>query len=214
MTTHTTSFEQTPSTDAAATTAAASDALDPRDDLATAIALAGRALAAVRPDQYDAPTPCEDFDVRRLSSHLVAVLRRIAVIGRGEDPFSVPSFADELSDGAWARAWESAAREAADVWADPAILGRELRLPVGRLPGAAGALMYSHELTVHTWDLARATGQRPVWDESLVERALALVRRVLPAEARGGPIPFGPVTDVDADAPAIDRLVAWAGRRP
>lgn len=211
MTTDTTSFEQSPSTKAATP---AADALDPRDDLATAIALAGRTLAAVRPDQYDAPTPCEDFDVRRLSSHLVAVVRRIAVIGRGEDPFSVPSFADELADGAWAGAWESAAREVADVWADPGILGRELRLPVGRLPGAAGALMYSHELTVHTWDLARATGQRPVWDESLVERALTLVRRVLPAEARGGPIPFGPVTDVAADAPAIDRLVAWAGRRP
>lgn len=99
MTTDTTSFEQSPSTKAATP---AADALDPRDDLATAIALAGRTLAAVRPDQYDAPTPCEDFDVRRLSSHLVAVVRRIAVIGRGEDPFSVPSFADELADGAWA----------------------------------------------------------------------------------------------------------------
>ncbi|MEU9414868.1 TIGR03086 family metal-binding protein [Streptomyces sp. NPDC048272] len=229
MTSHTTSFQQSSSSDAAAdadATAAtgaadtgaspgtAADALDPRDDLATAIALAGRTLAAVRPDQYDAATPCEDFDVRRLSSHLVAVLRRIAVIGRGEDPFSVPSFADELADGAWADAWGAAAREAAEVWADPGILGRELRLPVGRLPGAAGALMYSHELTVHTWDLARATGQRPEWDTDLAERALALVRRVLPAEARGGPIPFGPVTDVAADAPVIDRLVAWAGRRP
>ncbi|MET9881960.1 TIGR03086 family metal-binding protein [Streptomyces sp. NPDC006430] len=187
---------------------------DPRQDLAAAVELAGRTLAAVRPDQYDAPTPCDEFDVRRLSSHLVAVVRRIAVIGRGEDPFSVPSFADEVADGAWAAAWEPGAREVARVWADPTVLDRSLRLPMGVLPGAAAAAVYTHELTVHTWDLATATGQRPDWDPALVERVSAVVRRALPAESRGGQVPYGEVVAVDADAPAIDRLVAWAGRRP
>ncbi|MFF4099665.1 TIGR03086 family metal-binding protein [Streptomyces sp. NPDC001903] len=187
---------------------------DPRLDLAAAVELAGRTLAAVRPGQYDAPTPCEEFDVRRLSSHLVAVVRRISVIGRGEDPFSVPSFADELADGAWAQAWEPAAREVAEVWADPGILGRRLRLPIGELPGAAAAAVYTHELVVHTWDLATATGQQPEWDPALIERVIAVVRRALPAETRGGRIPFAEVVTVGPDAPAIDRLVAWAGRRP
>ncbi|MFE9927997.1 TIGR03086 family metal-binding protein [Streptomyces sp. NPDC005533] len=187
---------------------------DPRADLATAVELAGRTLAAVRPDQYDAPTPCEEFDVRRLSSHLVAVVRRISVIGRGEDPFSVPSFADEIADGAWAAAWEPGAREVAKVWADPGILGRQLRLPIGVVPGAVAAAVYTHELTVHTWDLARATGQDPDWDAALIERVIDVVRRALPAETRGGRIPFAEVVAVGPEAPAIDRLVAWAGRRP
>ncbi|MFI9062166.1 TIGR03086 family metal-binding protein [Streptomyces sp. NPDC053429] len=189
-------------------------AFDPRPDLSAAITLAGRTLAAVRPDQYDLPTPCDEFDVRRLSSHLVAVLRRIAVIGRGEDPFSVPSFADELPDGAWAAAWAPAALEAESVWADDGILDRELRLPIGPKPGAVGAVIYTNELTVHTWDLARATGQHPAWDPALVERVLEVLRRSLPADRRGGPVPYGEVVAVDDDAPAIDRLVAWAGRRP
>ncbi|MFJ3201254.1 TIGR03086 family metal-binding protein [Streptomyces sp. NPDC086989] len=187
---------------------------DPRTDLAAAVALAGRTLAAVRSDQYDAPTPCDDFDVRRLSSHLVAVVRRIAVIGRGEDPFGVPSFADEIADGGWAAAWEPGARDVAQVWADPEILGRELRLPMGVLPGAAAAAVYTHELVVHTWDLARATGQQPEWDPALIERVRAVVTKALPAETRGGRIPFAEVVTVDPGAPAIDRLVAWAGRRP
>ncbi|WP_369779447.1 TIGR03086 family metal-binding protein [Streptomyces sp. R33] len=195
-------------------TPSATTTFDPRLDLAAAVELAGRTLAAVRPDQYDAPTPCDEFDVRRLSSHLVAVVRRIAVIGRGEDPFSVPSFADELADGAWAAAWEPGARAVAEVWADPAVLGRQLRLPMGVLPGAAAAAVYTHELTVHTWDLARATGQHPEWDAALIERVIAVVRRALPAETRGGRIPFAEAVPVDAGAPAIDRLVAWAGRRP
>ncbi|WP_078988681.1 TIGR03086 family metal-binding protein [Streptomyces sp. WM6372] len=209
---------ETPSTDSGATATGTdtvvASSFDPRLDLAAAVELAGRTLAAVRPEQYDAATPCDEFDVRRLSSHLVAVVRRISVIGRGEDPFSVPSFADEIADGGWAAAWEPGAREVAEVWADPGILGRQLRLPMGVLPGAAAAAVYTHELTVHTWDLARATGQQPKWDPALIERVIGVVRRALPAETRGGRIPFAEVVTVDPDAPAIDRLVAWAGRRP
>ncbi|MFJ3173584.1 TIGR03086 family metal-binding protein [Streptomyces roseus] len=200
--------------DAVTDSSVAPSSFDPRADLAAAVELAGRTLAAVRPEQYDAPTPCEEFDVRRLSSHLVAVVRRISVIGRGEDPFSVPSFADEVPDGGWAAAWGPGAREVAQVWGDPDILGRQLRLPIGVLPGAAAAAVYTHELTVHTWDLATATGQAPEWDAALIERVIGVVRRALPAESRGGRIPFGEVVTVDPGAPAIDRLVAWAGRRP
>ncbi|GAA1511493.1 hypothetical protein [Nocardioides humi] len=36
----------------------------------------------------------------------------------------------------------------------------------------------------------------------------------MPAEPRGGEIPFGPVVPVADDAPAYDRLVAWTGRDP
>ncbi|MFE2874208.1 TIGR03086 family metal-binding protein [Streptomyces roseus] len=210
-------IETRPASDDATTAtdgAIAPSSFDPRADLAAAVELAGRTLAAVRPEQYDAPTPCEEFDVRRLSSHLVAVVRRISVIGRGEDPFSVPSFADEIADGGWAAAWEPGAREVAQVWGDPGILGRQLRLPIGVLPGAAAAAVYTHELTVHTWDLATATGQAPEWDPALIERVIGVVRRALPAESRGGRIPFAEVVTVDPGAPAIDRLVAWAGRRP
>lgn len=206
--------EQLIATPADSTDAVAPSSVDPRTDLAAAIELAGRTLAAVRPEQYDAPTPCEEFDVRRLSSHLVAVVRRISVIGRGEDPFSVPSFADDVADGAWAAAWDPGAREVAEVWADPDILGRHLRLPMGVLPGAAAAAVYTHEVTVHTWDLAKATGQDPDWDPALIERVIGIVRRALPAEARGGRIPFADVVAVEPGARAIDRLVAWAGRRP
>ncbi|WP_042804638.1 maleylpyruvate isomerase N-terminal domain-containing protein [Streptomyces sp. C] len=106
-----TPFDSTDYTADSSSSSSSSSSFDPRADLAAAVELAGRTLAAVRPGQYDAPTPCEEFDVRRLSSHLVAVVRRISVIGRGKDPFSVPSFADEVADGGWAAAWEPAARE-------------------------------------------------------------------------------------------------------
>lgn len=187
---------------------------DPRPDLAKAVALAGRTLAAVSADQFDGPTPCTEYTVRQMSNHLVAILRRVAVIGRGGDPLSVPAIADDVADGDWSKAWDAAAREVEAVWSEPAILSRPLRLPFGTLPGAAATVVYITEFTLHTWDLATATGQRPSWDPSVLAVSLAAMRRAVPAEPRGGQVPFGAVVDVDEDAPDIDRLVAWYGRQP
>lgn len=67
---------------------------------------------------------------------------------------------------------------------------------------------------LHTWDLAKATGQSPAWDDDVLAAPLAAMQRAVPREPRGGQVPFGPVVDVPEDAPAIDRLVGWYGRKP
>ncbi len=93
--------------------------------------------------------------------------------------------------------------------------------------GADVLASYFSELTVHTWDLATATGQQPDWDDTVVTAALA-ARDFLPAENRRAlfeeisaamgldevAIPFAEAVPVADDAPAIDRLVAWNGRDP
>ncbi|MFE9557204.1 TIGR03086 family metal-binding protein [Streptomyces sp. NPDC006703] len=201
-----------PATASAAASAASTAGV--RRDFAQAVTLAGRTIAALAPDQYDAPTPCPDYTVRDLASHQVAVLRRVAAMGRGEDPFALPGLASDVADGAWHTAWEAAARETAAAWARPDALSRVLRLPFGALPGAAVLGRYSTEFTLHTWDLATATGQRPAWDPAVLAAAVAAMHRAVPAEPRGGRVPFGAVVDVAPDAPDIDRLVAWYGRRP
>ncbi|REK91905.1 TIGR03086 family protein [Streptomyces inhibens] len=187
---------------------------DPRPGFMQAVGLAGRTMAAVRVDQLDGPTPCTGYTVRQLSNHLVAILRRVAVIGRGGDPLSVPAIADDVADGDRVREWAVAARDVEAVWSDPTILSRPLRLPFGTLPGAAAAVVYTTEFTLHTWDLATATGQRPSWDPAVLAVSLAAMRRAVLAEPRGGQVPFAAVVDVAPDAPDIDRLVAWYGRKP
>ncbi len=97
------------------------------------------------------------------------------------------------------------------------------------IPGSGADVLASYlsELTVHTWDLAMATGQQPDWDDGVVDAALAS-RDFLPAEDRRAlfeevsaamgldevAIPFAEAVPVADDAPAIDRLVAWNGRAP
>ena len=186
---------------------------DPRQGLLKAVALAGRTVAAVRPEQWDGPTPCPEFTVRRLAGHLVAVLRRIALAGRGGDVLSLPTVSDDLPDTAWQEAWDAAVRDVEAAWADPEILGTTLTLPFGSVRGAAAAAVWTSEFTVHTWDMATATGQRPDWDPELVAISYAAMKRGLPTGPRDG-APFAAAVDVDADAPGIDRLVAWCGRRP
>jgi uncharacterized protein (TIGR03086 family) len=186
---------------------------DPRLAFASAVATAGPVIDAVRLDQMTLPTPCADFDVRALLGHLEFVLRRIAAIGRDEDPFSVTERHD-VPDTGWLAAWIEAAHEVQAAWTDPAILDQPRTLPWMVMPGRAALAVYTSEVVIHTWDLARATGQHPVWDDDVVALASATMEMAIPSAERPAEVPFADAVSVPADASAIDRLVSWTGRRP
>ena len=188
---------------------------DPRVIFAKAVALAGAVIGATRSDQLDNRTPCSDFRVRELLGHLVTALEHVAAVGRGHDPYGGPVVVREVPDDGWLRAWIDAAHEARAAWSDDATLARVVRLPWAEQSGAATLAGYVNEVSVHTWDLATATGRRPEWNSRVLEVALDAIRQVLPAEGRGDRgAPFADPVEVPVDAPLIDRLVAWNGRRP
>jgi uncharacterized protein (TIGR03086 family) len=186
---------------------------DPRPAFFSAVATACDVVAAVTPAQLHDPTPCTEYDVRALLGHLVAVLHRVTSIASGVPAIGSAPLVTDVPDDGWDAAARAAARDMTAAWADPAVLGLEMRLPFGVLPGAAALAMYTGEVSTHTWDLAVATGQAPVWDDEVITGAVAAVHRKLPAE-RGPGIPFAAPVDVPDDAPPIDRLVAWQGRDP
>jgi uncharacterized protein (TIGR03086 family) len=70
------------------------------------------------------------------------------------------------------------------------------------------------ELAVHTWDLARATGQGQPLDPSVAEHTLNWSRPVLKPEYRGAGQAFGPEVPVPPGAPIYDQLAGWFGRNP
>ena len=199
---------------------------DPRRILDGAIATGEVVIAGVRPEQLTNPTPCTDMDVRALLAHLVGALDRVAALGSGDDLFAVTD--TPVADDRWLDAWEESGRRAADAWSDGAVLERPIALPWMKGSGAAVLASYFSELTVHTWDLAMATGQRPDWDDIVVAAAFDGARQILPADnrralyeeisaARGFDevaVPFAEAVLISDDAPTIDRLVAWNGRDP
>ena len=187
---------------------------DPRPLLARASDEVERFLLAVRAEDLNLPTPCTGYDVRGLLAHLVAVQRRTAHVARGGHFADTPQQVEGIADDAWARAWADARADAEGAWADDAVLTRTLHLPWGQAPGAAAGLAYVQELTTHAGDLAAGLGRTGELDDELAAGVLQGARRFLPAEPRGGQVPFGPVVDVPDTAPAWARLAGWTGRTP
>jgi uncharacterized protein (TIGR03086 family) len=65
---------------------------------------------------------------------------------------------------------------------------------------------------VHSWDLARATGQDVAWPEHLLDFLRAEVDRS-GEQARSMGL-YGPVVPVSPDASTLDRLIGLTGRDP
>ncbi|MFN7149786.1 MAG: TIGR03086 family metal-binding protein [Microthrixaceae bacterium] len=202
---------------------------DPRTDMAHAVLTAALAMDAVTPEQYDEPTPCPPMVVRDLLEHMVMVIRRVACAGRGESLDSWPIDAADVAEGEWASAFRAGAHDVQAAWGDDALLDRPTQLPWGVFSGTEVLDVYTNELTVHTWDLARATGQAPAWDDQVLATSLAAIHAQLPTadrtlmwEATKAMLPpevpwedpFANAVEVADDAPMIDRLVAWNGRTP
>ncbi|GAA4909706.1 uncharacterized protein (TIGR03086 family) [Actinomycetospora succinea] len=187
---------------------------DPRPLLTRALDQVAELVATTPPDAVERPTPCDGWDVRTLLDHLVGVHRRIAHVGAGGHFADVPSD-PEVAPGTHVAELAAARADIDRVWIqDEAVLDRVLTVPWGTMPGRFVGFGYVQELTVHAWDLGAATGRLEGLDDELALGVEDNARRVLPAEPRGGPIPFGPPVEVAADAPPYARLVGWLGRDP
>jgi len=97
---------------------------------------------------------------------------------------------------------------------DPATSARVLADPhVGELPlDRAVDQFYTADVFLHTWDLARATGQ----DEHLdPDRCAVMLEGMLPFDdALRASGHYGPRVEVADDADAQTRLLAFIGRTP
>lgn len=182
-------------------------AVEPLDGLRRALDATEPLLAGIRPAQWAAPTPCTEWDVRALVSHLVAGNRLFAAILRADQP----PRSVELGDDA-AAAYRSSAADLLAAFSRPGVLAETFTVPLGTVPGAVAVHLRTTEALVHGWDLARATGQQADFPDDVAEEELAFSRRSLPGIPPNR-TPFRPPQPVREDAPAIERLVALLGRR-
>jgi uncharacterized protein (TIGR03086 family) len=188
---------------------------DPRPMYTRALEQTAEIIANVKPGQLGDPTPCSEYDVRALLSHMVGGLKRAAIIGEGGDGLAVPARVEGVPDDGWPGAFRQASARAKAAWADEATLDTPVRVPWGQVPGRAALTGYVQEVLTHGWDLAKATGQPTELDPELAEFALAFARNVLPPDPRGGDaIPFGSVVPAPDGSGPYTQLAAWLGRTP
>ena len=184
---------------------------DPRPLFVRALDQTQQLVNTTSPDHLTLPTPCEEYDVSTLQGHLLTVVARIDLALRGGDPLTIPMVT--TTDDVQA-AWKERRVSLDETLTRDDVLGRICKLPWGTLPGAAAIAAYTGELATHSWDLAKATGRRNELDQDLAAQVLPMVRQYVPAEQRGGHVPFGPVVPVADDASPYDQLAGWQGRRP
>lgn len=190
--------------------------LDPRPRYARAREQMAGLIALVGPEQLDAPTPCTEYDVRLLLTHIVGGCNKwTGIAGGGDGRAPVPPVSGVPDDG-WLTAYEEASARVAEAWASDERMAAEVAAPWGSAPGRLAFPGYVLETVTHSWDLARALGGIAAGklDEELAEFVFAFARKTVPPGQRGGRAPFAEPREVAQDAPVYDRLAGWLGREP
>lgn len=158
---------------------------------------------------WDRPAPCEGWVARDVVGHLVEWFPGFLRSGTGiELPTGPPVGEDPVA------AWQVHAEAVQALLDDPACGERVLsNQHIGDVPlDTAISQFYTADVFLHTWDLARATGQ----DERLdPDRCAVMLEGMLPMdEVLRGSGHYGPRVDVPDDADAQTRLLAFIGRNP
>jgi uncharacterized protein (TIGR03086 family) len=190
------------------------NATDPRPLYTRTTDQVAALIRTVRPEQLAGPTPCTEFDVRTLLSHLVGGTHRIATVGEGGDGMAVHPFVEGVDDNDWPTAYAEARTRVLNAWADDTRLDALVQVPWGEAPGRIALSGYVMEAVTHTWDLSEALAHPVQLDPELAEFALTIARRVLPDEQRDADTPFDTAVPAPEGADAYGQLAAWLGRKP
>jgi len=158
---------------------------------------------------WDAPAPPEGWVARDVVRHLVEWLPAFLEGSTGIVLPAGPSVDDDPA-GAW-RAHADGVQALLD---DAATADREYDFPhIGRMSlGQAIAMIYTPDVFMHRWDLARATSQDETLDS---QRCAEMFEGMLPLDEvlrQSGQ--YGPRVEVADDADAQTKLLAFIGRTP
>lgn len=178
---------------------------DPRDLHRRAGGMATDVIGRVRPDQLRNATPCSDWNVRALIGHVVGGNLKFAAMVAGEHGPGPDE--DALGDDLLAGFVNSFDGLSA-VFDRGGFLEQVFPTPLGDGPGELLVGLRITELTVHSWDVAAATGQARDLDPELVAFTDGFLR--------SNPIPRGPNGPFAREqlAPAGPRMrTAWRHSR-
>ncbi|WP_174255969.1 TIGR03086 family metal-binding protein [Phytoactinopolyspora mesophila] len=110
-------------------------------------------------DQWDAPTPCTEWDVRQLVNHVTVEDLWVPPLLSGRTMAEVGDAFDGDQLGADpVGSWTSALAVARDAVNEPGAASRTVHLSYGREHAAEYLMQLFADHLVHAWDLAQATG--------------------------------------------------------
>jgi len=168
-------------------------------------------VAEVRPADLAAPTPCIGWDVRALLNHTLGEAQMMTEVNHGMT--SSNDHGELVGDGNdLAATWDSIAHQNVTSWRVSGLDGDRSYF-YGTFPATACIVINLGEVLLHSWDLARATGQPFEVDGELAAEVYGLYSAIPLDGQRAGGI-FGPEVVVPDSASVADRLLGLLGRTP
>jgi uncharacterized protein (TIGR03086 family) len=158
---------------------------------------------------WDAPSPVDDWAARDVVRHLTEWFPAFLSSGAGIDLPHGPSVDEDP-----VAAWQVHCDAVQALLDDPETADRKLTNPhIGTIPlDAAIDQFYTADVFMHTWDLARATGQDDRLDPDFCAQLLAGMQPIEEVLRTSGQ--YGPRVEVPADADVQTRLLGYIGRNP
>ena len=155
-----------------------------------------------------APAPCEGWVARDIVAHLVEWVPALLAAGASIDLGSGP---DPVTDPAGA--WHHLDDAIRDVLADPQQADAVFDHPMAGRHRVADAIasFVLGDVFLHTWDIARATGQDEQLDPAFVHEMLVGMEPMAEMLEQSGQ--YGPRVAVAEDADEQTRLLGLVGRR-
>lgn len=169
-------------------------------------------VAGIGGDQWELPTPCEEWNVRELVNHIVSGHLWASELAAGKtiDDVGDAFDGDVLGDDPLA-AYEQAAKLAGEVFKGDGVLEQPAAVSYGPVPNEIYCGHRFVDTLVHGWDLAKATGQSTTLDAELVQGAIEVVEPQRELMVASGA--FAGDVEAPDDADPQTKLLAWLGRR-
>ena len=171
-----------------------------------AVRSARDAVAGTKESQLQDPTPCADWNVQALVDRMVGGSKFFNALLTGAQPA-------QQEPGSGNRAeFEAVTETMLQATRDPANIQRQITLGANNMAGGEFLPIAFLDTLIHTWDLAKATGQNTDLDPKLVEACYAMFApRMDGLRQSGGE--FGPAVPVPDSASTQVRLLGVTGRR-
>jgi uncharacterized protein (TIGR03086 family) len=168
-------------------------------------------LLGITDDDLSSPTPCDEWTVGDLLDHIMDLTRAFAQAAQKltdapgtSTPHPRPSAAHLPPH--WRSRLPVMLEELATAWKDPAAWTGSSQAGGAMMPAAATGTAAVNELTIHGWDLARATGQDYAADPRILE--------VLIEFQSQGPGALHAVMEIEDELELLEQALALSGRDP
>jgi uncharacterized protein (TIGR03086 family) len=185
-------------------------------DLMPAATTLGFLVQQVPDERLGDPTPCPDFTVGDLVEHIGGLsLAFTAAARKADGPLtnSAPNPDAARLPADWRTRVPADLVALAAAWRDPDAWTGMATAGGVTMPGDVTGLVALDEIVLHGWDLAAAIGRPYDVEPDLLAAVHSFVESFGSDPATRGNL-FGPVIEVPASAPRLDRVLGLAGRDP